>query len=233
MAPVTPKLTRSGSTQLSEIKHLITESEKSIRSDINDLRQQFTLLTSRFDEIQRSVMTIDKKQENLKEQLLQVKADTIVLISESENSVFKEVENRIARMNNIIIRGLPEIHAGTLEERDSSDRQKISKILSELDFTYERILETKRLGKPSSDGSRLLRVSLPEASKAQAILRKARSLRNGDFRNVFIQADLTPYQQVKYRDLRKQLKDRKERGEDVVLYRDEIRLRSELQNFRR
>lgn len=233
MAPVTPKLTRSGSTQLSEIKHLITESEKSIRSDINDLRQQFTLLTSRFDEIQRSVMTIDKKQENLKEQLLQVKADTIVLISESENSVFKEVENRIARMNNIIIRGLPEIHAGTLEERDSSDRQKISKILSELDFTYERILETKRLGKPSRDGSRLLRVSLPEASKAQAILRKARSLRNGDFRNVFIQADLTPYQQVKYRDLRKQLKDRKERGEDVVLYRDEIRLRSELQNFRR
>ena len=233
MAPVTPKLTRSGSTQLSEIKHLITESEKSIRSDINDLRQQFTLLTSRFDEIQRSVMTIDKKQENLKEQLLQVKADTIVLISESENSVFKEVENRIARMNNIIIRGLPEIHAGTLEERDSSDRQKISKILSELDFTNERILETKRLGKPSRDGSRLLRVSLPEASKAQAILRKARSLRNGDFRNVFIQADLTPYQQVKYRDLRKQLKDRKERGEDVVLYRDEIRLRSELQNFRR
>ena len=96
MAPVTPKLTRSGSTQLSEIKHLITESEKSIRSDINDLRQQFTLLTSRFDEIQRSVMTIDKKQDNLKEQLLQVKADTIVLISESENSVFKEMENRIA-----------------------------------------------------------------------------------------------------------------------------------------
>lgn len=232
MAPVTPKLTRSGSTQLSEIKHLITESEKSIRSDINDLRQQFMLLTSRFDEIQRSVKAIDQNQDKLKTQLSQAKSDTIGLIKETENFVLKEVENRISRMNNIIIRGLPET-GGTLQARDSSDRQQTSKIFSELDFQNERILEIKRLGKSSRDGPRLLRISLPEASKAKAILRKARSLRNGDFRNVFIQADFTPYQQVKYRELRKQLIDRQEKGEDVVLYRDEIRLRSELQNFRR
>lgn len=53
-------------------------------------------------------------------------------------------------------------------------------------------------------------------------------LRNTEFRNVFIHLDLTPFQQEAFREQRRILKERRDDGQDVIMYRGEVKLRSDL-----
>ena len=52
------------------------------------------------------------------------------------------------------------------------------------------------------------------------------------FSNVFINQDLTPMQQMESTMLRKELKERKGRGEDAVIHRKQVFLREDVQHFR-
>ena len=89
-----------------------------------------------------------------------------------------------------------------------------------------------RIGKPRSDRPRLLKVDCQISSIKNEILRKAKVLRkSASLRKVFINEDRTPFQQLEWRLLRQKLKQRKDSGEDVVIYRNKVMLRSEVQGF--
>ena len=72
-----------------------------------------------------------------------------------------------------------------------------------------------------------------DKDKKWEILRRSRCLKGSRFDGVFIKADLTPFQQERDKQLRNDLKRRKENGEDVVLFRDGIRRRTDVRNFHR
>lgn len=64
------------------------------------------------------------------------------------------------------------------------------------------------------------------------VLKKAKTLKNSSkYQRVYVNADLTPEQRKLNKDLRSELKRRKESGEDVVIYRNEIKTRQEIKNF--
>ena len=56
-------------------------------------------------------------------------------------------------------------------------------------------------------------------------------MKDSEFKNVFIHLDLTPVQQEEQRRNRLLLKERRDKGEDVVLYGGQVILRCEVQHF--
>lgn len=232
-----PRRTRRGSTQadqMSEIKLLIKEAKDEIitvlKEDLNSVKEKLESLTSRITDVEATVTSIQKSHAKIISEIETVKKETLSACEASCKMTMSEIDGRLSRMNNIVIRGLPEVD-GTVSERIRHDLDSVQKIMHVIEPNASiAVSDAKRLGKPSKDRARLLRVSLPSGCCKQQILRKARSLRNTSFKDVFIQPDLTKVQQAVERDLRKELVDRRQRGEDVVIFGGEVRLRTE--NFR-
>ena len=80
-----------------------------------------------------------------------------------------------------------------------------------------------RLGKIVHSRPRLLRFKCANMQEKITLLKGSKNLRNdGQFKKVFVNPDLTECQRKRDKSLREQLKSRRDRGEDVVIYRGEI-----------
>lgn len=235
-----PRRTRKGSLQtdqVSELKLLIKESRDEIinvlKEDMNCLKQQIESLTSRITDMETAVHLIQRDHDKLKSEVSAVKTETLSALEASSRLAFTEIDNRVMRTSNIIIRGLPE-ETGSVGERLRSDKDSVRNVLEAVEANSADVTEIRRLGKLDKDRSRLLRVTLRSPTIKQQVLRKAKLLRNSPFfKDVFLQPDLTPMQQELERKLRKEVDDRRKQGEDVVIYAGEVRLRADLnKNFR-
>jgi hypothetical protein len=91
------------------------------------------------------------------------------------------------------------------------------------------VAKTVRVGKATGTKPRLLIATLPSADLVQAVLRNAGKLRNKDeYRQVYVSKDRTKKEQELHKVKLRSLAERKAAGEDVVLYRDNIVLRSSI-----
>ena len=142
-------------------------------------------------------------------------------------SVIDEVSERHKRRKNIILRGVAE-SVGSVQERTEADREVIQDVLNEMNIDRTTAVRVSRLGQRVNEGSRLVKVVMTTEDLRQECLQKSRILRNTRFRNVFVHPDRTPSEQKADQDKRRRLKALKEAGQDVVLYRGEIRLRGDL-----
>ena len=113
------------------------------------------------------------------------------------------------------------------KDKKAADTKAFLKLLDQsLDFDTDsienEIIDIIRLGKEKDSGkARLLRVTLSNIQLKREILGKAKLLRNGKNRNIFINPDLT-FAQADY-ELRCELKDRKANGEsDIKIVRGSI-----------
>lgn len=221
--------------QVSELKRLIKESRdvviNTLKEDIDFLKQKFDSLTLRLSELEASVLSIERNQDNLKSEISSVRMEMDSAIANANRLCSSEMDNRISRTNNIVIRGLPE-ESGMIAERIARDKAILEEVFDVLNVEAG-VIDVRRLGKPNKNRPRLLRVSLSNICHKQEILRKSKSLKSSRFQNIFIQPDFTPMQQVIERGLREELKRRRENGEDVVIHGGVVRLRSELQGFRK
>ena len=120
-----------------------------------------------------------------------------------------------------------------MEERRGYDEGAVKSILEEIDADDYRVYEKcYRIGQPKSNGIRLLRVIGFDEDDRNKILRKVKSLRdNESFRGFYVNPDLTPIQQREAKKMRDQLTERRKNGEEVVIYRGKITLKSEIKNF--
>lgn len=236
-----PMVTRKGSSQLDlfkELKELIKESKteviNTVRADLHNLEAKVESLSARFTDLESSVTNIRREQTWLKSEVASVKTEMSSLVQDFSNVSMTEIENRMTRLNNIIVRGLSEPD-GTVEERMSEDIRAVKELLTALNFEAVDVCNVRRLGKPVSNNMRprLLRVTLPDINKKQELLRKSKLLMQTRFKDVFIQGDLTPMQQRHERDIRRELRERRQMGEDAIISRGAVRLRSDVQVFRR
>lgn len=234
----TPKPnTRSATTttaQTDELKKLILESRDSVievfRSEIRDLER---ILSSRIDVLEASMESIRNDHNELANDFAVLRQTVNANTQQIFDFCMDEVQQRITRMNSLVCHGIPEKSDGTIQERREWDKQKIEEILDEIDVDLSdgEILESRRIGKSRSDGTRLLKIRVLNQAKKSDILRKSRSLKNSTHRNVYIHQDLTPFQQSQERNLRSELKRRRQNGEDIVIHRNKIVSRSQFQNF--
>ena len=233
------RYTRSNSNpnaniSLLDIKTLIEKSTSEIldtmRSEIDRLNMTISSLIHRIDELEKRSQ---KHSENYAKLEVEVK-NLQTFEDEKAEELLHEMEQRNYRRSNIIISGIPEQTRGLVDETNNKDMDFILDLFRRLDVTLSIAPNLHRLGNPRSGRPRSIRVCGLESSTKMKILQKSRNLKNDQvFRGVFINADLTPQQQLKAKELRDELKSRRAAGErDVVIFRGKIMHTSQIQNFR-
>jgi len=244
--PNTPsnRQTRSNSTPntsvtFADIKSLIETAKDQF---FGKLTQEVDRLSGLLTTLLQRVEDLDRKTTHIEQSCIESHARFEKEISElrksNENNITElmlEMEQRIQRSGNIIIFGIPEQSQGTIEERRSLDASAVDELLSEIDeeVPESKSLQIHRLGKPRDGRPRPLRITGFTVGQKLQVVRSARSLRNSDnYKNVFVNSDLTPRQQREARALRVELKQRRENGEnDLVIYNGKITSKSQLSNF--
>ena len=82
---------------------------------------------------------------------------------------------------------------------------------------------TARIGKIIQGRPRLLKVACPTVDVKISILRKSKDLRSSSrYRNINVNHDLTVEQQKEAWKLREECRQRRSRGEDVVIHKNKV-----------
>lgn len=135
----------------------------------------------------------------------------------------EEREDRKRRERNIIVFGIPE---DINKENLKQDTNRVGEVIEEVtkDCQNVRIESICRLGRKGNK-PRPLRATLKTYDEKRTVLVNARRLRQANktyLQKVYIAADLTPLQRERDRQLRREVKDRKDKGEDCVIYRGRV-----------
>lgn len=226
----TPKerVLRSGSqpdTLLSEIKSLkiaIESSKKEViqtlKKDIDCLKDTIKLLTNR-------VVDLERQNEDLK-----IKCDQLSSRAPMD-TIIDECEQRRRRECNLFVIGIPEAATDGEDDAENHDREEMEKVLNAIESSDADIEELRRVGRitPGRSGKRPLLITFSSASQKWKVLKRASRLRRiPTYSSVFINPDLTPLQQAQRKILLTELRARRDSGEDVVLFRNQVIRRDEI-----
>ena len=200
--------------------------------EFESVKSSLDSLASRVEKMEEKIETTRKRQSKLEEEIEEVKQLQVSMLKDLPEEIIGEIERRVARKKNLIIKGFPEAEEGSVNERRAFDEKNLQELLDYLELSDVEVGNIFRVGKPRSDGKRLLKFSTTTQENKRKILKRASYLRTSDsYKSVFLGADLTPVQQEKDRLLRTELKERRERGEDVVIYKGKVQDRRKTQHF--
>ena len=209
------------------IKTLIEASKAEILETVlkeNDsLRMLVGSLNKRLDDLETTNRNLTTKCKLLEEKCtlnvncVPQRQDDGVL---SDEDMIQEARERHARRKFLIVSGLPESTDGNIEERRSKDATKIKEMASALGVKDLELKEVHRIGRISgAPGLRLLRFKCVTIDKKFSLLRSAKTLRSSSsYKGIYINNDLTRAQRLKNKELRMELKRRREAGEEVIIH---------------
>ena len=240
------KSTRSNSASvisisLSDIKRLLAEQKSEI---ISKLTSEITKVSDHLRELTERVKSIECSLASTNEKLAQHDKTIKTLRYEMDNfannfgsQIFNEVDERNRRMNNVIVSGIEENPHGSVIDKQRSDLEQLLKLLDETQTQVSKtdIVSCQRIGRSVGERPRLLRVVLSNQLLRNTVLRNSRSLNDSiNFKHVYINPDRTKVQLFEQRKLREELNKLRNDGEDVVIYKNIIQRRSDLnsRNFR-
>lgn len=215
------------------LKNLLHEHKEEIiftvTAKIDEVIENVNKLITRVDRLEETCTSLKRHQFALEQELEILKKTGS---TSNIDEIIDEMEQRQYRANSLIMFGLPERMDGTVDERHQHDNQEIKKVVEFLDVQNVDIINCKRIGKAGKDGTRMSKVVLNTVDKRREILKHAKSLKNYPHGNIFIKPDLTLRQQSQQRELWRQIKERRDRGEDVYINRGKIMSRHRQTNFR-
>ena len=230
--------TRSGSNasavSLNDIKVLIesskTEILDAVKQENDQLRSMIATLTQRLIEMEsvnrdllKKTQSLEEKYKNLESRLQGREG------ASSDEELIREAMERHRRRKYLIVSGLSESSHGSVEQRRLDDTEKIRVLASTLGIEDFSLDEVSRLGRISEAKGRLLRFKCAFVDDKLSLLRSSKELRNhAQYDGVFINPDLTLMQRKINRQLRSELKRRREAGENVVIRHGRIIDKSEL-----
>ena len=225
--------TRSGSSTspitLNDIKTLIedlrTDVISTLKDEVNKLKDTISSLQLQVKSLEDKNRFLQWKFESFDAELQTLKEGPVDLM----DSITAEVEDRTRRKCNIVIYGLPECSSDDPEE---TDKTKCANIMTAVSCDIDGIVSVNRIGKPNETRPRLLKVQCKNLEFRNLLLRRAKELRkSARYKGIFINPDRTPIEQRQYKALLKELKERKDSNENVVIFRNRIVHRREVKNF--
>lgn len=198
---------------------------KTISGTLNSLQNKINDVENTLQKVLETQRTQEVEIRNLKQEVL--------IMKENYDNILAEVENRERRRTNLIISGLPEKEGGSADERKENDLTIVKSLLSKLDSSKDMTVSAVfRIGKLTSSRPRLLKVVCSDAELKRSILSKSKDLRNlHQYKNIYINPDLTPLQQAQNKKLREELRARRNLGEDVTIRHGKIVRKISGQNF--
>jgi hypothetical protein len=142
---------------------------------------------------------------------------------EIHQGIHDEIQDRIRRGKNVLISGISEHINGNVEERHKKDLKQVEAPFQTLHVDLKGAPRVSRIGKIKPNSHRLIRVTLSCEEEVSQLLRSAKSLRShNEFKKVFLNPDRTPAQQLKFADLLRELRARRDLGEEVVIFRGKV-----------
>lgn len=214
----------------------VLQSIRSLKEEIESFRKSVSSLEGKVASFEASLSTLREGQKKCESNVRTIQSAVENLKTSQSRlltDIFDEMELRQQRVNNIMVFGLPEKASGSLIDKEKFDKTSIEGLLAEAGVGRISPGNLRRVGKIVDGRSRPLKVELAGMADVQAVLRSGKTLRKSTrFKTVFVSKDFTKMQQIEMQHLRTELKKRKESGEDVVIYGNQIRTRDSLQNFR-
>ena len=193
---------------------------------------------NRWERVEKLCTQLDTDMKDLKkslhEDIVTKQNEPKEIITSTVQSLFSEVmeeqQEKEKRKGNIIIQGMTEYRSDDPSERLYHDNANVRAVLEYLEVTYE-VKRLRRLGQRSSDADadqdkprpRPLLVEFHSIQSTTDAKKKARNLRKGpgDFKNLYIQADMTKKERAKRRELVEELRRRQSNGEKNWFIRDD------------
>ena len=193
---------------------------KNISATLNTLQSKLFQVESTLQRVLETQSTQDKEIKNLKQDISRIK--------DNYEDILDEFENRDRRKTNLIISGLPEREDMNADERKQLDLSTVNSLFSALDgFTNDVVSGMINPSRP-----RLLKVICVDTESKRRILSKSKDLRNmQQYKNIYVNPDLTPLQQAQNKQLREELHRRRSQGENVMIRRGKVVQKTSDQNF--
>lgn len=182
--------------QLSVLNQNVTD----IRGMLVAQNEKLVSCVSNVERLQKDNELLQEKVKNLETQLSN---------TESPELVYNEVRSRLEREKNVIIIGVDEnpSHVETI-------RQILNTMASPNTINIQRV---SRIGKPNNNKARPIKVELATKEEALLILRNKRKIPNEPYPNIKFKNDRTPKQIAELSRLYRELAQRKEAGENVII----------------
>ena len=134
------------------------------------------------------------------------------------------------RRKNVVVFNVPEQDKGlSAADQAAGDFESLIELVMnglKMKIHPERVA---RVGKRFEGKTRILMVTLRDEGEKWDLLKMAKNLRHAgsEYEKIYIAPDLSPAQQLRDRNLRKELKERKEAGEDVIIFKNKVIKRAE------
>ena len=203
---------RKGMTKLIIADREKTTLIKDLQEELKKSAEERKALSDRIDKLEGNTKQVKEKVVVMEREIETGMEQAIKDIREEVVSDKKEAEE-IA--NNIVIYGLKESEKDEGKERKEDDKQKVEKILMDIEVEIDDAMEVKwRAGKKSDDPNkqRPLIVKMESEEKREKVLKNARKLKGKEeWAKVFIQPDLTYRQRVEARKQEERLREEAER----------------------
>lgn len=193
---------------------------KPCRSSIQVINKRVTVMESRLKKMESSVQTNTKDISTVNTRVDTIEGDVKKLREEQHNagsneSVFRELNERENRKGNVVIHNVVESSSAHSDTRVKHDQAELTKILNIVDPDFkpeENIKFSYRAGertKPSNDAStqdpRPLIFGLKNKEDVQKLLSNCRNLKGSSYDHVSVIPDLTKQQRKEEQDLRKKV----------------------------
>jgi predicted DNA-binding protein YlxM (UPF0122 family) len=221
---------------IEEIRKAIREETKEIinavKTEIENVHAEVGRVVDRLKAIETTLSTVQSTQQRQQDEIDGLKE----AIRKQENlncdDMVSEIESRISRGSNLIVRGLPEPVGSSLTQVRELDADSFSGVLELLGVKTESKYDLTRIGKlRRDDRPRLLKIKFNAISDRNLVLSKSKFLRGTKCKDVYIDQDLTPMQQKERQVLLAELKARRSAKEDVVIRRNKVVLRNDTTNL--
>lgn len=216
-----------------EIRCLQLASEtRKLKFFCNECEKGFSIIPMLKDMVEDLRVEVDKLKETNK-QILEDRDKQIVTLNKeieqlkqekdpsySWQDVLDELNERMNRVNNVIVYNVPESTSASLTERIENDKieiQKVFNIVEKEELTNDMV-KVIRIGRAGGDRPRPVKLVFSNNNAVKDILKNKKRLHNSPFK---ISSDLTKMQRKLNSDTWNNFKRRRDSGEDVyVRYRN-------------
>lgn len=193
------------------------------------------LLAKRLDPLKDSLMALTNKLETLEMNFNELKSEHEKLSlreNETLEDEYEEVYQRFLRRKYLIVSGIPEQTTGSVDEREEDDEEAIESMARAIGVPRVSPVDVRRIGRINQGRPRLLRFKCSNISVRKSLLRSSKDLKkHQEYVNTYINPDQTMLQRKRSKELRTELKRRRDAGEEVLIQRGKIITKSDLQNF--
>lgn len=215
-----PRCAVSIKTTNERLKTLTVAHDK-LYSEVASVKTRLQTAESEITEIHQSSAELKDEQSHLKNAISDLNKEQKQCITD------KELNDRLARLNNVIVHGVPESKEEEPDKRMVCDRRRMELMCTQvLNIPRPEIESVRRLGLSNNAGNgkpRPLQMSFKAQPAKMKVLRSSGALKScttGDFKEAQVREDRTPFQREQMRYLVKLLKTKQEesdaKGEDRV-----------------